>query len=287
VLTSSNNTSVSSFQVTGPSILTDEVAKNISIFLKSYHTETIRVRVIRSLAIGFKNAKFESNGINKILNALMYCDIIGELIITLESYNPFDQSNLDTLRMSLLAAETGSGEPNKCKLTKLTLGGFAVTPAISKSLSQLMSKQQRVTHLSLVKWEMKAENVKSLVAEGNPFEYIDLTGDEIGDDSCQELGAAFKNNQLHKLRKLILNTNSITEKGVQYLIDGIAESESDNIYDIQLQDNNINDENVLHELTKLLLQRGGQKHRTLTDDRDIKEKFATAMMSAHDVNGIK
>jgi hypothetical protein len=281
VLTTSNNTSVTTFHITGPTLLTDELAKNVSIFFKSYHTDTNRVRVIRSLSIGFKKAKFESAGVNRIFQCLMYCDIVGELIITLESYNPFDQSNLETLRTLLLASETDSAEDNKCKLTKLTIGGFAVTPAIAKGLAQLMSKQQRVTHLSLVKWEMNAENVKFLFSEGNPFEYIDLSGDEIGDDACKAIADAFAAGYLNKLKKLILNDNSITEKGVQYLIEGIENSENGVITDIQLKNNNITDQQVLDKLTELLKQRGGEKHMTLTDEVNdsLKGRLATAVMN--------
>jgi hypothetical protein len=279
-LTSSNNTSVTSFSITGPTILTDEVAKNASIFLKSYHTDTIRVRVIRSLCLAFKKAKFESTGINKLFNALMYTDIVGELVITLDSYSPFDQSNLDSLKMALLATETQSGETNKCKLTKLTIGGFAVTPAISKSFSELMSKQQRVVFLSLHNWELNAENVQKLVQEGNPFVFLDLTGTELRDDSCQVIGEAFSRGCLNKLRRIILNSNAISEKGVQFLIDGIENSENTVLHDVQLKDNTIADESIVEQLNAVLTRRGGDKHKTLPDSTDLKDRFASAVMAS-------
>ncbi|KAL0478119.1 NACHT, LRR and PYD domains-containing protein [Acrasis kona] len=268
VLTSSNNTSVTRLHVTGPDILSDEVAKNAAIFFKSYHTDTIRVRVQQSLSLGFRRAKFESNGINRIFSSLMYCDIIGELIITLDSYNPFDQSNLDTLRTTLLASETGSGEPNKCKLNRLTIGGFAITPAIAKGFAELMSKQTHITQLSLTKWEMNSENIRVLVSEDR-FEYLDLTGCEVGDDACKVIASAFErqHNGLSKLKKLILNENSISEKGVSHLIAGIQNSENGVINEIQLNNNNMTgDEEELVTLKNLLKERGGETSTEPTPD---------------------
>ena len=281
-LISSGNTSVNKFYFTGQNILKDSVAKEIyQLFQKFDSTQIVGntsdskkddkpkpPRKVASLSIGFYQADFNAEGIDAILNCCKCSDFVHELILH-GTYHPMEMQNVETLRDLLL---TSPSPDNRCELNSLSIGGFAFTNQVASELLLVLNKQQRITHLTLHKWQLKAADLRTLFINKDcldssecSIEVLDVSGCSVGDDACKALAEVFRSNS--KLKKLVLNNNSISDKGVKTLIQGLKESTRTKINVIELKDNDVSIESdSVKELMALLERDAGERQSVNRED---------------------
>jgi hypothetical protein len=280
VLIQSGNSSVAKFNFTGQKLLTDEVAKEIEQLSKNFNSsrdssiistgtpskksaeeKPKAPRKVAGLTIGFYQADFGVEGIDAIFRTCKQSDYVGELVLH-GMYKPMEMQNIVTLKDILLS---NNSDQNMCALTKLNIGGFAVTSQVSTEFFTVMNKQKRITHLTLFKWQLKASDIRNILIHRDlkdssecVIEVLDVSNCDVGDEACKVLAEVLQSNR--SLKTLILNNNLITETGVKALTDGLKESTVTMISKIELMDNDVNMESDSYkELMTLLLRDAGER----------------------------
>lgn len=238
--------------------LTDEVAKGMETLLKTYTGESTG-RPTGSLSFGLKDVEFTSKGIKHILESLTKCDVIGDLIIH-GTLKPIETSCIEKLSNVL---------ENNNSLKRIDIGGFAVTKETTKAFVKAMSKQRTLTHLVLYRWELKPDDLQTLLSECI-FEFLDLTKCDINDEGCRIIGESLKKNTT--LKKIVLDDNShITEAGVKHIYKALKNNSKSKLSKISLEKNKL-DEDLVLDLVELLDERKDNIKTTSTTTPSVVTK---------------
>jgi len=230
----------------------------------------IKKRQSSSLSLQFLESDFGSNGVDSVLKIVSVCDFVHELVIE-GNYKPLEMQSIETLGKILL---TNSAD-QRCVLTRFHLGKFAISQQIASEFMSLMNKQRKITHLSLSKWQITPVLLRKLLIDKETndsrcvFEVLDLTDCEINNECCKVLAECLKTNTC--LTKLVLCKNKISDVGVNHLIGGIEEMNSEcRLQVVDLQDNEVDLSSATVKAMNSLLNKDDEKERRLSRDPSLR-----------------